>query len=305
MLIRSFLALASVLPLASPVAAQRDFDAVQITTEDVGGGVYVLFGEGGNIGLSVGEDGALLVDDQFAPLTGKILAAVAEITDHPVRFVLNTHWHSDHTGGNENLAKEGSLIVAHEKARRRMNPADFPDIGKSEQFPPEALPVVTFDQGVSFHWNGLEIEAVYVPTAHTDGDVIIFFRGANVVHMGDLFLHGGLLPFIDVDSGGGMDGLISAAEIAIAETDDETRVIPGHGPVTDRAMLIVYLEALEAARERIAARVAAGESEDEAAADHVELLTGLGAELGWSPHATGFVSAERFIRLAYRSLAAN
>ena len=133
-----------------------DWDAVSITSQDVGGGIHVLFGRGGNIGLSTGDDGALLVDDQYAPLTDKILAAVRSITSEPVRFVVNTHWHGDHTGGNENLGKAGSLIVAHENVRRRMNPADFADlVGRSDQAAPEALPVVTFEHGVTLHWNGL------------------------------------------------------------------------------------------------------------------------------------------------------
>ena len=289
--------------VAFPALAQDvDWDAVSITSEDLGGGIHVLFGRGGNIGLSTGEDGALLVDDQYAPLTDKILAAVRSITSEPVRFVVNTHWHGDHTGGNENLGKAGSLIVAHENVRRRMNPAEFADlVGRSDQAAPEALPVVTFDQGVTLHWNDLAIEAVHAPTAHTDGDSIIFFRGANVVHMGDLFFNGAF-PFIDVDSGGHVDGLIAAAEKVAAATDGQTKVIPGHGPVTDRATLVKYGEALKMARERISERVAAGQSEDDAAADYVALVTGIGTDIGWSPDAAGFVNAERFVRLVHRSL---
>ena len=292
------------LPLAAlPVAAQDvDWDAVAITSEDLGGGIHVLFGRGGNIGLSTGDDGALLVDDQYAPLTDKILAAVRSITTEPVRFVINTHWHGDHTGGNENLGKAGSLIVAHENVRKRMNPAEFTDlVGRSDQAAHEALPVVTFESGVTLHWNGLAIEARHQPQAHTDGDSVIFFRGANIVHMGDLFFNGAF-PFIDVDSGGGIDGLIAAVESVAAATDDETTIIPGHGPVTDRATLLQYGAALRAARERISERVAAGQSEEEAAADYAALVTGIGTDIGWSPDAAGFVSAERFVRLVHRSL---
>ena len=292
--------------VAFPALAQDpDWDAVSITSEDLGGGIYVLFGRGGNIGLSTGEDGALLVDDQYAPLTDKILAAVRSITDEPVRFVVNTHWHGDHTGGNENLGKAGSLIVAHENVRRRMNPAEFTDlVGRSEQAAPEALPVVTFEHGVTLHWNGLAIEARHQPHAHTDGDSTIFFRGANVVHMGDLFFNGAF-PFIDVDSGGGIDGLIAAAERVADATDDQTTIIPGHGPVTDRATLVKYGQALRMARERISERVAAGQSEDDAAADYVALVTGIGTDIGWAPDAGGFVSPERFVRLVHRSLSSS
>ena len=287
-----------------PVAGQEvDWDAVEITSEDLGGGIHVLFGRGGNIGVSVGDDGTLLVDDQYAPLTDKILAAVRAITDGPVRFVVNTHWHGDHTGGNENLGKAGSLIVAHENVRRRMNPADFADlVGRSSQAAPEALPVVTFERDVTLHWNGLAIEARHQPSAHTDGDAAIFFGGANVVHMGDLFFNGAF-PFIDVDSGGSIDGLIAAAEAVAARTDEQSRIVPGHGPVTDRATLSRYAEALRAARERVSERVEAGQSEDEAAADYAAIVSGIGTDIGWSPDASGFVSAERFVRLTYRSLA--
>ena len=284
------------------LAQDPDWDAVAITSEDLGGGIHVLFGRGGNIGLSTGDDGALLVDDQYAPLTDKILAAVRSITTDPVRFVVNTHWHGDHTGGNENLGKAGSLIVAHENVRKRMNPADFADlVGRSDQAAPDALPVVTFDHGVTLHWNGLAIEARHQPHAHTDGDSAIFFRGANVVHMGDLFFNGAF-PFIDVDSGGGVDGLIAAAERVAEATDDQTKIIPGHGPVTDRATLLLYGEALRQARERIAERIAAGASEEDVAADTTALVTGIGTDIGWSPDASGFVSAERFVRLVHRSL---
>ncbi len=293
----------TLLVVAAPAVGQDvDWDAVEITTEDLGSGVHVLFGRGGNIGVSTGPDGALLVDDQYAPLTDRILAAVSAITDEPVRFVVNTHWHGDHTGGNENLGKAGALIVAHENVRRRMNPEDFADlVGRSDQAAPEALPVVTFDDGVTLNWNGLRIEAVHHPHAHTDGDSVIWFRGANIVHMGDLFFNGAF-PFIDVDSGGGLDGLIAAAEAVAARSDEETTIIPGHGPVTDRATLVQYGEALREARQRIAARVAAGQSLDQVAAAYADVVAGVGTEIGWSPDAAGFVSAERFVRLAYRSL---
>lgn len=287
---------------AAAVQSQPDWEAVEITREDLGSGIQVLFGRGGNIAISTGEDGTLMVDDQYAPLTEKILAAVGEVTDDPVRFVVNTHWHSDHTGGNENLGRAGGIIVAHQNVRRRMNPAEFADlVGRSEQASADALPVVTFESGVTFHWNGLTIEAVHQPQAHTDGDSAIFFGGANVVHMGDLFFNGAF-PFIDVDSGGGIHGLIAAVDAVAARTDGATRIIPGHGPVTDRAALLAYGEALRAARERVRARIEAGESEEEAAAAAAEIVTGIGEDLGWSPDSTGFVSAERFVRLTHRSL---
>ncbi len=290
--------------LAVPAVAQdTDWDAVEITSEDLGNGIHVLFGQGGNIGVSTGPDGTLLVDDQYAPLTDKILAAVSDITDQPVRFVVNTHWHGDHTGGNENLGKAGAVVVAHENVRRRMNPEEFQNlVGRSEQAAPEALPVVTFDDGVTLNWNGLRIEADHQPHAHTDGDSVIYFEGANVVHMGDLFFHGSF-PFVDLNSGGSIDGVIAAAESVAARTDENTQIIPGHGQVTDRATLMAYAEALRGARGRIADRIAAGQSEEVVVADYADVIAGLGTTIGWAPDTTGFVNAERFVGFVYRSLA--
>lgn len=290
--------------LAVPAVAQdTDWDAVEITSEDLGNGIHVLFGQGGNIGVSTGPDGTLLVDDQYAPLTDKILAAVSDITDQPVRFVVNTHWHGDHTGGNENLGKAGAVVVAHENVRRRMNPEEFQNlVGRSEQAAPEALPVVTFDDGVTLNWNGLRIEADHQPHAHTDGDSVIYFEGANVVHMGDLFFHGSF-PFVDLNSGGSIDGVIAAAESVAARTDENTQIIPGHGQVTDRATLMAYAEALRGARGRIADRIAAGQSEEVVVADYADVIAGLGTTIGWAPDASGFVNAERFVGFVYRSLA--
>ena len=290
--------------LAVPAVAQdTDWDAVEITSEDLGNGIHVLFGQGGNIGVSAGPDGTLLVDDQYAPLTDKILAAVSDITDQPVRFVVNTHWHGDHTGGNENLGKAGAVVVAHENVRRRMNPEEFQSlVGRSEQAAPEALPVVTFDDGVTLNWNGLRIEADHQPHAHTDGDSVIYFEGANVVHMGDLFFHGSF-PFVDLNSGGSIDGVIAAAESVAARTDENTQIIPGHGQVTDRATLMACAEALRGARGRIADRIAAGQSEEVVVADYADVIAGLGTTIGWAPDTTGFVNAERFVGFVYRSLA--
>ena len=276
-------------------AAQQDFSQVEIRTEQVADGLYVLFGAGGNIGLSVGDDGAFLVDDQFAPLTGKILAAVAEVTDMPVRWVLNTHWHGDHTGGNENLGREGALIVAHENVYRRLNPAEFADlVGRSQQSAPEGLPVVTFNDRVSFHWNGEDIRVTHMPSAHTDGDALAFFTNANAVHMGDTFFNG-RYPFIDVDSGGNVDGVIAIAEYALANTTPETRIIPGHGEITDQTSLQAYRDMLSTVRERVSGMIAEGMSEDDVVA--AGPTADLDAMWGEDP--------ERFVRGVYVSLTRN
>lgn len=239
---------------ASGTAAQEtDWDAVEVRTEAVAGNIHVLFGRGGNIGISAGEDGVFLVDDQFAPLTDKIKAAVAEISDGPIRFVINTHYHFDHTGGNENLAKEGSVVIAHDNVRIRMAAGTFIKAFNSET-PPQtggALPVVTFSDQAGLHLNGEQARMHHVSNAHTDGDTIVHFEGSNVVHMGDTFFIG-RFPFIDVENGGSIDGMIGAADAALGIADEATRIIPGHGPVTDKTGLMAYREMLQTARTRIA-----------------------------------------------------
>ena len=243
-----------------PLVAQRDWDAVEIRTVPLGGGVYMLMGSGGNIGLSVGEDGAFIVDDQFAPLTEKIKAAIAEVTDRPVEWVLNTHWHGDHTGGNENFGGAGAFIVAHDNVYKRLNPAEFADlVGRSQQAPDAALPVVTFDRTMTFHWNGEDVHAFHVEYAHTDGDVIIHYRGSDVYHMGDTFFRD-RFPFIDTATGGSIDGMIAAAGAALAVMDGSTRVIPGHGALSTREDLRAYRDALKSMRDGVAALMEQGHS---------------------------------------------
>ena len=272
--------------------AQQDMSDVQIETIPVAEGVYMLVGQGGNIGLSVGDDGPFVIDDQFAPLTDKIVAAIAAVTDGDVRFVLNTHWHGDHTGGNENFGKAGAMIVAHENVRRRMNPAEFRDVmGRTEQAPPEALPVVTFTDAVNLYWNGENIRVFHVDAAHTDGDAIIHFSNANVVHMGDNFFRG-RYPFIDVDSGGGIDGMIEAADRVLAMVNSATQIIPGHGPLSTPEDLGDFRNMLITVRDRIRAMLNDGMSIDEIVA--AKPTSDLDAVWGENP--------DRFVTLAARSL---
>ena len=278
--------------VAGPVAGQQDMSQVEIETVQLETDLFMLMGQGGNIGLSVGDDGAFLIDDQFAPLTDKILAAVAKVTDQPVRWVLNTHWHGDHTGGNENLGAAGAMIVAHENVYRRMNPAEFADVvGRSDQAPRAALPVVTFADGVSFHWNGRHIGVTHVGEAHTDGDVIVHFPRANVFHMGDTFFRG-RYPFIDVDSGGGVDGVIAAANLVLERASEGTRIIPGHGDLAVPEHLRAYRDMLETVRMRVASLVANGRTEDQVVA--AAPTSDLDGVWGDNP--------ERFVRAVYQSL---
>jgi len=279
--------------LAVPASArQQDFSQVQIRTIDLGNGVYMLMGQGGNLGLSVGDDGAFLVDDQFAPLTEKIQAAVASVSKDPVRWVLNTHWHGDHTGGNENLGKSGAFIVAHQNVRRRLNPEEFRDlIGRSQQAPADALPVITFDQGITFHWNGETIEVFHTPPGHTDGDAIIVFTRANVIHMGDTFFNG-RYPFIDMESGGNLNGVIAAAERVLGKLTPGTKIIPGHGEVGGRAELQAYHDMLTTVRDRVTRLIGQGMDEDAVVA--AKPTQDLDAKWGQS--------SEGFVRAAYKSL---
>ena len=260
--------LVATLALTAPVAlAAQEMADVEIQTQQVRDGVYMLVGEGGNIGLSVGEDGVFVIDDQFAPLTERILEAIAAITAEPVRFVFNTHWHGDHTGGNENMGEAGALLVAHANVRRRMSVDQVLErIGRDPSTTPaspeSALPVVTFTEDVSFHINGDRLHAFHVANAHTDGDAIVHFERANVVHMGDTFFQG-RFPFIDTASGGSIDGLIAAVGEALAVMDPDTRVIPGHGSLSGRDDLRAYRDALVAMRSSIAGLVAEGMSLEE------------------------------------------
>jgi glyoxylase-like metal-dependent hydrolase (beta-lactamase superfamily II) len=261
-----FVPIAALLVLvALPVLAQPA--EVEIQTVTVAEGIYMLVGQGGNIGVSAGEDGVFLIDDQFAPLTAKIKAAVAAVSDQPIRFLVNTHWHFDHTGGNENFGNEEVVIVAHDNVRKRLTSGGLIAFFDN-QIPPAAkaaLPVITFADSVTLHLNGDDLHVFHVPPAHTDGDSVIHFQQANVVHMGDLYFNG-LYPFIDNSSGGSVDGVIAAVDKILATIDDDTRIIPGHGPLSNRAELAVYLEMLKDARAKIGALVEAGKSLEETVA---------------------------------------
>jgi len=287
-------AVASLLVPGGPAAAQDDDSVETVTVRE--GAVYMLTGRGGNIGLSIGDDGAFLVDDKFAPMTDEIRDAVSSVGGGEVRFVLNTHWHGDHTGGNENFGEAGALVVAHENVRKRMDPADFPDLmGRSEQAPEGALPVVTFDDGVNFHWNGDEIRARHVAHAHTDGDAMVRLVEADVLHMGDLYFNG-FYPFIDVESGGSIEGLIAGARTALEWAGPDTRIIPGHGPLSDREELGEYLHLLQTVRSRVQRMIDRGMSEDEV----VEATPTSDFDGAWG--GSDFMPPERFVRLTYRGL---
>lgn len=287
----------TLLLLAVPGSAQQaDFSKIEIKVETLAPGVAVLFGSGGNIGLSYGEDGNALVDDQYAPLTDKIVAAVKSVDPDPVKFVINTHWHRDHSGGNENLGKAGAVIVAHDNVRRRMSVDQFSNLfGATPASPKAALPVVTFGEGVTLHLNGDELQVIHVRNAHTDGDSLIYWRKAKVLHMGDVFFHKMSLPFIDLESGGSIDGEIAAVRKALEIAAPDAKIVPGHGPVATRAELEAYLAMLVDVRGKVAAAIAAGKT-----------LQAIKADNPAKPYEIpkGFISADAFVETIFTSLSA-
>jgi cyclase len=288
--------LRAALAMAALVAAPSLAQAQQVEVEQLAERVYMLSGTGGNIGVSVGEDGVVLIDDQYAPATPAILNAVATISDRPVRFVINTHWHGDHTGGNENMGDLGALIVAHENVRQRMSTEQVIEaFGRTVPPSPDgALPVITFTESLTLHWNGDALEVIHVDPAHTDTDSIVRFEQANVIHMGDTFFSASY-PFIDVSSGGNLTGMIAACDRGLGLADGETRFIPGHGPSSDRAGLQAYREMLETVRWRVQGMIDGGQTRDQVVAAKPT------AEFDeqWG---NGFLSPDMWVGIVYDSL---
>ena len=293
---RTGLALALLVAAAAPASAQqREFSKVEIKVEKLEPGVAVLFGSGGNIGLSYGDDANAIIDDQFAPLTDKILAAIKSVDPDPVRFVINTHWHGDHTGGNENFGKRGAVIVAHDNVRVRMSSEQVMR-AMNRTVPPspkDSLPVVTFADGVTLHLNGDTLHVVHVANAHTDGDSLVHWQKGDVLHMGDTFFHGSSFPFIDLGSGGSIDGAIAAANQGLKLAGTNTRVIPGHGPMATRADLEAYRNMLVDIRGKVAAGIAAGQTLEQIQATKPAQRYGM---------PDGFIKPDRFIETVYNSL---
>ena len=287
---RAFLTIAGLLTASCAFAQQPE---VTIKVEQIAPGVAVLFGQGGNIGLSYGEDGNVLIDDQFAPLTPKILAAVATVDPDPVKFLINTHWHGDHTGGNENLGKIGTVIMAHDNVRVRMMSPQTRGTRTTPASSKIALPVVTYHDGLSLHVNGDEIRTVHVHDAHTDGDSFVIWKKANVVHMGDLFFNKVTLPFIDLDSGGSARGLLAAADKVLSMTNAETKYIPGHGPMATRADLVAYRDMLNTVIGSVAGGIKAKKS--------LAQIQATKPAAKWEVSG-GFISGDAFVKAIFDSL---
>jgi glyoxylase-like metal-dependent hydrolase (beta-lactamase superfamily II) len=288
------LSIAPLTGFAPRAIAQQDMSDVEITATYVAGNVYMLQGRGGNIGVSVGPDGALLVDDQFAPLADKIRAALAGMVEGEIdlKFVLNTHWHGDHTGGNIAFGPEAP-IIAHANVRERLATRQERALGVIEPSPPKALPVITFGDSVSIHFNGEEIRAIHLPHGHTDGDAVVYFSGSNVVHMGDDFFSG-RFPFVDLSSGGSVQGLVVAVRGVLERLPPDVKIIPGHGPLSGREDLEAYLEMVEESLALVSVGIEAGKSLKE--------LQAAGMPDQWADWGGGFINSDRWIEILYRSL---
>jgi cyclase len=288
-------ALAGVASTAS--AQQQDFSKVEIKVTKVSGNVYMLEGSGGNIAASVGDDGIVIVDDQFAPLADKIRAALKGLTTQPLRFVINTHYHFDHTGGN--LPFNDATIVAHDNVRKRLATANVLGNGGSAMKmdqpanPKEALPVVTFSHDVTLHVNGEDIRALHAPSGHTDGDSIVFFPKSNVVHFGDDFVRYGF-PFIDINGGGSSKGMIAALETAMTQLPKDVKVIPGHGALATLDDVSTYVTMLKETRGVVEKGVEAGKTLQQLQQEKV-----LDA---WQKYSGQFVSTDLFIETLYNEL---
>jgi glyoxylase-like metal-dependent hydrolase (beta-lactamase superfamily II) len=291
---KRYLLFALSLVVCLPVArAQNDLSKVEIKSTQVAGNIYMLEGSGGNIGVSVGADGILIVDDQFAPLADKIRAALKKLGEGKLRYILNTHYHGDHTGGNRVFGTEGT-IVAHDNVRKRLS-GEVKAAGNTnaQPQPPEALPVITFDNSLSVFFNGEEIRAMHVPHGHTDGDSVIYFTKANVVHMGDQFFNG-MFPFIDLASGGDVEGYAHNVETVLGKIPANARVIPGHGPLATVDDLKKFSQMLNETIGIVRERIKAGKTLDQ--------IKAAGLPEKWNSWGQGFIKTPVWIETIHKSL---
>ena len=274
---------------------QMDFDKAEIKTVKAAGSVYVLEGVGGNIGVSAGPDGVLIVDDQFAPLADKVRAALKPLSPGPLRFVLNTHFHFDHTHANPVFGREAT-IVAHANVRRRLS-TDTVVLGQTHKaLPKEGQPVVTYETALSVHFNGEEIRVIHFPAGHTDGDSVVFFTGSNVIHMGDDFF-AGRFPFIDLDNGGSVEGLTRNVAEVISKAPAGVKIIPGHGPLSTLEDLRAYHSMLVETTDLVRARLRSGRTLEQAKAE--------GLPDKWKEWGSGFINTEQWVEIVYKSLKEN
>jgi len=277
---------------AAPVAAQQDFSKVEIKASKVRGNIWMLNGTGGNIGVSVGPDGVLIVDDKFAPLAEKIRAALKEVGGGQLKFILNTHWHGDHTGANPVFGPEAP-IIAHSNVRQRLATEQRRGERVTPPMDPKGWPVITFDDSVSVHFNGEEIRVLHFPHGHTDGDSVIFFTGSNVAHLGDDFF-AGRFPFVDLDSGGDVEGLAENIAEVIDELPADAAIIPGHGPLSTLDDLKAYLGMLVETTNLVRDKMEAGKT--------LEQIKAEGLPEKWKDWGSGFINTERWLETIHQSL---
>ena len=285
----------SLLLTVTSLSAQRDWSQVEVTSEPLADNVYVLFGSGGNMGLAVGDAYAYLIDDQFAPLSDKILAAVRAITDKPIKYVVNTHWHGDHAGGNAPMAAQGAVLIAHDNVRKRMGSVQW--AGTERESPPspfEALSRITFNDKMTVHLDAEHsMHILHVDPSHTDGDSYVYFPEANVMHMGDNFVNG--YPFIDTGSGGDVDGFVRNLNMALFIADDETKIIRGHGPVASRADLEAFRDMVQTIRMRVKKAKDAG--------NDLDAVQQMGLTAEWDEAmGGGFINAQRLVEAVYATV---
>jgi len=273
--------------------AQSRFDKVEIKATEVSENIFMLEGSGGNIAVIRGKDGVLMVDSQFAPLSDKIKNAIVKLSDSKIKYLLNTHWHGDHTGGNKNFGSEGTIIVAHNNVRQRMS-TDQVNVNRTTKAAPEAAwPVITFAEDMKIHFNNEDIALLHVHNAHTDGDAFVYFSNANVLHMGDTFFNG-RFPYIDLGSGGTVQGLIDAITKASMIIDDETKIIPGHGSLAAKKDLHAYLEVIKDVFNGVKKAISEGKTLEEIKASEITK-----PYEGWG---SGFISDERFLDIIWTDL---
>jgi len=281
-----------ILLISSSFYAQNTNEVI-IETFQLSNNVYMLVGQGGNIGVSVGDDGVFIIDDQFARLSSKIEAAIKKLSDKPFQFLVNTHWHGDHTGGNENMHKLGATIIAHDNVYKRLK--ETPKRDKSMR-PKAALPVITFNDKLNIHINGEQVAIFHVNNAHTDGDALLYFTESNVLHTGDTYFKN-RYPYIDLNSGGSIDGYIKAVKSALILIDDDTKIIPGHGSLSNKAEYLSFLKMLETLRANVQAEIDLGKTEDEVAKN--SSITKYYDDLNYH---WNFINSEKFRRTIYKSL---
>ncbi len=295
-LINNILLIFSTLIIITDAAADHHWEDVKYNTVEVRKNIFVMMAEGGNLAVFIGEDGTFLIDDQFAPLTENILKEINKIGGHTPKYLVNTHWHFDHTGGNENLGKAGTLIVAHDSVRKLLSTDNTIKVFNKEikALPKQALPVITFSSDTSFHINHETIHMFYVRNAHTNGDSIVHFKKANVIHTGDVWFNG-FYPFIDVEHGGSLEGVITAATTIINLADEKTVIIPGHGPVGDRKALVEYRNMLASVLDKLRIYKSQGKSVEEA----IEAKPTKELDATW---ADGFLLPDQWISIIYAGL---